>query len=129
MRRTITTLLLVATLHIAPVGASEFNMPFGLAVTPDARLLISDAYDSGGDTREESVARFGTQLSLQEVIDFYQAVLAEAGFKLSVPTDRGHYMGINGKRGTDRIRVSVRNDGDWADAGENELTIVATYDK
>lgn len=129
MNSTLSILLLIATLHVGLSGASEFTMPFGLSLTPGARLLISDVHDSGADTREESVARYGTRLPLQEVIAFYQTALVDAGFKISVPTDNGDSMGITGKRGRDRIRVSVKKEGSWAEVGENELTIVAVYDK
>ena len=130
MKKTVFNALCSFMLILASVAiASNVKMPFGLAQLPEARLLVSDAYESGAPEREEFVARFGTAMALSDAIAFYQSALEEAGFKLSLPNQSENKMSFNGKRGADRIRVSARTDGDWADAGENELTIVATYTK
>lgn len=129
MKYAMSIMILIATMCSGALGASEFTMPFGLPVPPEARLLISDQYDSGVNTREESIARFGTHKSLQEVIAFFQSALADAGFKVSLPSDRGESVAITARRDRDRIRITVTKAGSWADEGENELIIVAVYDK
>ncbi len=129
MRRSIAILFLLAHFLTAASIASETAIPFGIAVMPEARLLVSDAYDAGDNTREEAIARYGTQASLQDVIAFYQTAFTDAGFKVSLPSDSGDRMAITGKRDRDRIRLSVKKEGSWANEGENEITIVAVYDK
>lgn len=125
----LSALILTITIYAGYIDASEFTIPFGLPTAPDARLIVSDAYDSGVDTREEFIARFGTQQPLQDIITFYQSALADAGFKTSLPSDRGDSLAITAQRDRDRIRITATSDVDWAEPGENEIVIVAIYDK
>ncbi len=129
MKNTFNALCFFVVIVASWAIASDVKMPFGLAQLPEARLLVSDAYESGAPEREEFTARFGTAMTLSDAIAFYQLALEEAGFKLSLPNESENRISFGAKRGSDRIRVSARTDGDWADTGENELTIVATYNK
>ena len=129
MSSVVSALILITAMYAGSTNASETTIPFGLPTAPEARLLISDAYDSGSETREEFIARFGTNQTLQDVIIFYQSALADAGFSTSLPSDRGDSVAITAKRDNDRIRITATSDGQWADPGENEIVIVATYDK
>jgi len=129
MKHTFKALCFFVLIVASSAIASDLKMPFGLPQLPEARLLVSDAYESGASEREEFVARFGTKMALGDAIAFYQSALEEAGFKISLPNNTGNKISFSGKRESDRIRVSARTDGGWADAGENELTIVANYNK
>ncbi|MGB3621283.1 MAG: hypothetical protein WBA20_08060 [Ketobacter sp.] len=120
---------LIAALNAGTVVADEFSMPFGLAAIPGARLAISDAYDTAGGDREESIARFGTQVAREEVISFYRNALEEAGFKIYSSSDRPDYAMIAGKRDDDRITVYYKNQSDWVEADEGELSVKAEYNK
>ena len=109
--------------------AAEFSMPFGLAIMPDAKLAISDAYDSGSGDREESIARFGTKASRQDVITFYKKALEEAGFKTYSSSDKPNFAMFAAKRENDRITVYFKNKSVWVEADESEISIIAVYDK
>lgn len=110
-------------------SAAEFTMPFGLAIMPDSRLAISDAFDTPSGDREESIARFSTKNSRQDVIAFYRKALEEAGFKVYSASDTPDFAMIAAKRNDDRITVYFKNQSDWVEADESEIHIKAVYKK
>lgn len=117
----------IATLYIGIAGAAEITIPFGLPKLPDARLAISDEYDTAGGDRHEWIARFGTKLSRQHTITFYRDALEEAGFEIYSSADRDDYGMIAAKRDDDRITIYHKNESDWVEADESELSIKAVY--
>ena len=131
MKSTILLLTFFAALYVGTGAAAEaeFTMPFGLAVAPDAKLAISDAYDTAGGDREESIARFATKSSRKDVISFYSKALEEAGFEIYSSADNTDFAMIAGKRDDDRVTVSFKNESDWVEADESEISITAVYNK
>lgn len=129
MKSTLRLLTFIAALYMSTAATAEFSLPYGLAIIPDARLAISDAYDTPSGDRVESIARFGTKVSRQDVIAFYTKALEEAGFKIYSSSDKASYAMIAAKRGDDRITIYHRNESDWVEAGESEFSIKAVYNK
>ena len=72
MKNILSILTLITALNLGKATAadSEFTLPFGLATVPNAKLVISDVFDSPAGDREESVAKFSTKQSREFVIDF-----------------------------------------------------------
>jgi len=122
-------LIFVTALFAGTAVAEEYTMPFGLATLPGARLAISDAYDTAGGDRVESVARFGTKASREDVIDFYRKAVEEAGFKTYSSSDKPEYAMFAAKRDDDRVTIYYRNSSDWVEADEGEFSIKAVYNK
>jgi len=60
-------------------------------------------------------------------VAFYQSALEQAGFRLSVVTDKGTSASFSGKRDRDRIRISAKRDTAEVEAGEVEIRIIANY--
>lgn len=129
MKSTLRLLTFIAALYMSTAATAEFSLPYGLATIHDARLAISDAYDTPSGDRVESIARFGTKVSRQDVIAFYTKALEEAGFKIYSSSDKAAYAMIAAKRGDDRITIYHRNESDWVEAGESEFSIKAVYNK
>ncbi|MDO6747021.1 hypothetical protein [Gilvimarinus sp. 1_MG-2023] len=123
------TLVTVLFVSAGMAVADEFTPPLGLPVVPDARLAISDAYDTAGGDREESIARFGTKASRNDVIDFYTEALENAGFVIYSSSDKADYAMIAAKRDDDRVTIYYRNQSDWVEADEGEFSIKAVYTK
>lgn len=130
MKKAALLLAFVVTIYGGAISAAEFVTPFGLATAPDARLVVSDVYDTySGSSREESTARLGTINTPQKTIAFYRKALEEAGFRIYSSFDRGDSAYVAGKRGNDRITVLVKKESNWVEPGENEIHIIAQYDK
>lgn len=129
MKNALLLLTFVTALYVGTTAAAEFTMPFGLAIAPDARLAISDVFDTAGGDREESIARFGTKILRQDVIAFYSKALEEAGFQIYSSSDNADFAMIAAKRDDDRITVYFKNQSDWVEADESEISIKAVYKK
>lgn len=129
MKNTILLFTCIAAMYLGTAGAADLAIPFGIPQLPDARLAISDAYDSPSGDREEWIARFGTKASRQDIIAFYRNALEEAGFEIYSTADRENSAMIAGKRDDDRITVSFRTQSDWVEADESEFSIKAVYNK
>ena len=110
-------------------SAAELTIPFGIPEPPDARLAISDVYDAPGGDREDWTARFGTKASRLDIISFYRQALGEAGFKIYSSANKSNYAMIAAKRDDDRITIYFRNQSDWVETDENEVSINAVYNK
>ena len=119
----------ITSLYIGAAGAEEITIPLGIPKLPDARLAISNAYDTAGGDRHEWTARFGTKTSREKVIAFYRSALEEAGFKIYSSSDKDAYYMIAAKRNDDRVTIYYKNTSDWVEAGEGELSIKAVYNK
>ncbi len=122
-------MILIAVFCITTLDAAEFQLPFGLPTVVDARLIVADAFDSPGGEREESISRFATSASPQEVDAFYRSALEAAGFTIYSGYDKGDRTFAAGKRNRDRITVSAKRDSEEVEPGEVEILIVAKYDK
>jgi hypothetical protein len=129
MKSTLLLLTIIAAFYVGTAAAADFTMPFGLAIAPDARLAISDAYDTAGGDREEAIARFATKTSREDVISFYSAALEAAGFEIYSSADNADFAMIAAKRDDDRITVSFKNESDWVEVDESEISIKAEYNK
>lgn len=129
MKSTLLMFTYIAALFIGAAGAAEITIPFGLPKLTDARLAISDEYEVPGGGRQEWIARFGTKASRQDIIAFYRNALEEAGFQIYSSADKAAYVMISAKRDDDRITIYVRNESDWVEADESELSIKAVYNK
>ncbi|MBQ0753966.1 MAG: hypothetical protein KBT87_00640 [Gammaproteobacteria bacterium] len=129
MKRTLLICTYIAALYIGTAGAAEITIPFGIPQLPDARLAISDEYETPGGGRQEWMARFGTKGSRQNIIAFYRNALVEAGFEIYSSSDKADYAMIAAKRDDDRITIYFKNQSDWVEADESELSIKAVYDK
>ena len=129
MKNGMLAVLMAAVFCIATVSATEYQIPFGLPALPDARLIISDKIDSPSGDREESIFRFATTATPQEVDTFYRSALEAAGFLVSAKSDKGDSIFTSGKRDRDRITVSAKRDSEEVQPGEVEVLIVGKYDK
>ncbi|MDQ8186679.1 hypothetical protein [Pelagicoccus sp. SDUM812002] len=129
MKSTLLLLTFIAAFFASTAAAEEFTIPFGLAKVPDARLAFSDVYDSPSGDREESIARFTTKDSRQEVIGFYRKALEEAGFQTYSSSDKPDYAMVAAKRDDDRVTIYFRNESDWVEADESEISIKCEYNK
>lgn len=131
MKSTLRLLIYIAALYFytASSNAAELTIPFGLPEPPEARLAISDVFDSAGGDREEWVARFGTKASRSDIIAFYRQTLEEAGFEIYSSADQLDYAMIAAKRNDDRVTISFKSQSDWVETGENEVSINAKYNK
>ena len=129
MKKVLMLLTLMITVFGGQAAAAEYTMPYGLANLPEARLAISDAYDTAGGDRVESIARFGTKKSREEVITFYRNALEEIGFKSYSSSDKPEYYMFAAKRDDDRVTIYYKNTSDWVEADEAEFSIKATYNK
>ena len=131
MKHTLRLLICIAALYFYTVisSAAELTIPFGLPEPLDARLAISDVYDSPGGDREEWIARFGTKASRSDIIAFYRKALEEAGFKTYSSSDEPEFAMIAAKRDDDRITIYFKNQSDWVEADESEVSINAKYNK
>ena len=129
MKSTLLLFVYIAVLYIGTASAAEFVMPLGIPKPPDARLAISDVYDTPSGDREEWIARFGTKVSRQDMISFYRSALEEAGFRIYSSADRADYAMIAAKKGDDRVTISFKSQSDWVEAEENEISIKAVYNK
>lgn len=121
----------IAVLYFYTVisAAAELTVPFGLPEPPDAKLAISDVYDSPSGDREEWIARFGTKASRPDIITFYRNALEEVGFEIYSSSDKPNYAMVAAKRDDDRITIYFRNQSDWVEADESEVSINAKYNK
>lgn len=129
MKSTLLAVAFAAALTVCPLAAADFNMPFGIAVAPGARLVIGDVFDSPSGDREEAIARFATKDSRQYVIAFYRKALEEAGFLINAAVDEATRTSLSAKRDDDRINVYYKETSDWVEAGESEISINARYTK
>ena len=129
MKKAFLLLTFIFALCGSTAAIADFTMAYGMPIFPDARLAVSDVFDSAGGDREESYARFGTKASRKDVINFYRKALKKAGFQASLSNGNANYEGFSAKRGRDRIKVSFKNQGDWVKADESEISIIAVYDK
>lgn len=129
MKNIMMLLILMTTAFGSEAAAVEFTMPYGLATLPEARLAISDAYDTPGGDRVESIAKFGTKKSREEVITFYRNALEAIGFKSYSSSDKPEYYMFAAKRDDDRVTIYYKNTSDWVEADEAEFSIKATYNK
>ncbi|WP_299082492.1 hypothetical protein [uncultured Paraglaciecola sp.] len=131
MKNILSILTLITALNsgTATAADSEFTLPFGLTTVPNAKLVISDVFDSPTGDREESVAKFSTKQSREFVIEFYRKSLAEAGFTIYSKSDTAKYYMIAAKRNDDRITVYYRNQSDWVSEDESEIALTAKYNK
>ncbi|WFB34545.1 hypothetical protein P3T73_10265 [Kiritimatiellota bacterium B12222] len=129
MKNTYLFLILISALLLGRLVAEEYTLPYELTLIPEARLAISDVYDSPGGDREESIARFGSKSSREEVIAFYRKALEEAGFTIYSSSDKPTYAMIAGKRNDDRITIYFKTESDWVEADESEISFKAVYNK
>lgn len=129
MKSTLLLFAYIAALYIGTAGAAELTIPFGIPKPPDSRLAISDAYDTPGGDRREWIARFATKAARQDILALYRNALAEAGFSVYSSADRADSAMIAAKRDDDRITISFRNQSDWVEADESEVSIKAEYNK
>jgi len=129
MKSTLLLFVYIAAIYIGVASATELSMPLGIPKPPDSRLAISDIYDAPGGEREEWIARFGTKVSRQEMLSFYRTALKKAGFKTYSSADKADYAMIAAKRDDDRISITFKNQSDWVEADENEISIKAVYNK
>ncbi|WP_154222063.1 hypothetical protein [Marinicella rhabdoformis] len=129
MKRIVMLLTFVSVVCGSAALAEAYTMPFGLPSLPDARLAISDSYDTAGGDRVESIARFGTNKSREEVIALYRKATEEAGFQSYSSSDKPEYYMFAAKRGDDRLTIYYRNTSDWVEAGEAEFSIKAVFNK
>ena len=129
MKNKLLLLTFIALINSGAVAAAEFTLPFALTIMPNARLAISEVYDTPSGDREESIARYATKASREEVITFYKKALKEAGFQTYSASDKPKYYMFAAKRNNDRITVYFKNQSDWVEAGESEISIKGIYDK
>ncbi|GAA3970550.1 hypothetical protein [Allohahella marinimesophila] len=129
MKRLLKIPVLVAALCIGMMAHADFALPYGLASPPDSTLVIGDVFDSAGGDREESIARFSTSASRQDSIEFYTLALEKVGFEIYSSSDTEKRAMIAGKRADDRVTVYFKDESDWAEAGESEISVHAVYNK
>jgi hypothetical protein len=129
MKSTLLLFIYIAALCIGAASAAELTMPLGIPQPPDARLAISDAYDTPSGDRKEWIARFGTKVPRQDMISFYRNALEEAGFKIYSSANRPDYAMIAAKRDDDRVTITFKAQSDWVEADENEISIKAVFNK
>ena len=122
-------LLLIFIVTAGTAVAEEYTLPFGIGIVSDAKLAISDTFDSPSGDREESIARFATKMTRQDVIDFYKNALEAAGFEIYSSSDKDNYAMIAAKRDADRVTVYYKNQSDWVEEGESEIFFKAVYNK
>ncbi len=129
MKNGIFAVMVTIALCGTALRAADFQLPFGLPVMRDARLLITDSFDSPSGDREESITRFATNASPQDIDAFYRGALEAVGFKVYSGYDKGDRTYAAGKRDRDRITVSAKSNSAEVEPGEVEILIVAKYDK
>ena len=106
--------------------ATQFEMPFGLTLAPNTRIVDVAQYNVG--TIKEANGRLATKKTAREVVSFYERELQAKGFIIASKTDTAKRVSIVAKRGKgDFFSLSDYGDDFGLEPGETELRIIIRY--
>lgn len=121
--------LLLAVFGGVAIAATptEFEMPFGLTMAPDTRIVDVAQYFVG--EVQEANGSLATKGSAKDAINFYEKALKDAGFRIFSKTNQDGRIGFAGKRSKgDYFSLSSSSRSYMeVEAGEIELRVVIRY--
>ncbi|MBV1911640.1 MAG: hypothetical protein KUG78_20275 [Kangiellaceae bacterium] len=105
---------------------AEFEVPFGLTMAPETRLVDVAQYYVG--TIKEANGLLATKKTAKEVVSYYERALKAAGFRIFSKTDTPTRNYIAAKRGKgDFFSMSNTGDNSEVEPGETEIRFMIRY--